>query len=95
MKRTQIYLDERQDNRLEHLSAATGQTKSRIIREAVETYLAGEDIESRRLDRLKAVAVDLQRTPIQSFVEGGEAFVNAARRADERRADDLDRQWRN
>ena len=39
MKRTQIYLDESQDQRLERRARSEGKTKSALIREAVDDYL--------------------------------------------------------
>ena len=41
MKRTQIYLDERQDQKLAERAATTARTKSDLIREAIERYLDG------------------------------------------------------
>lgn len=40
MKRTQIYLDERQDDRLGARARSTGVTKSALIRAAIDAYLA-------------------------------------------------------
>lgn len=40
MKRTQIYLDDDQDARLERRARASGQTKSALIREAINRFLA-------------------------------------------------------
>lgn len=42
MKRTQIYLDEEQDRRLERRARAVGKTKSALIREAVDQLLKRE-----------------------------------------------------
>jgi predicted DNA-binding protein len=42
MKRTQIYLDEEQETRLDRRSRATGLTKSALIRAAVDAFLARE-----------------------------------------------------
>ncbi len=39
MKRTQIYLDEKQDERVERRARASGKTKSRVIRDALDAYL--------------------------------------------------------
>lgn len=41
MRRTQIYLDEEQEQRLARRAKAEGTTKSAVIRRAVDTYLAG------------------------------------------------------
>jgi len=40
MKRTQIYLDDEQDARLERRARASGRTKSALIREAINRFLA-------------------------------------------------------
>ena len=40
MKRTQIYLDYEQDRRLQKRAKATGQTKSALIRAAIDRLLA-------------------------------------------------------
>jgi hypothetical protein len=39
MRRTQIYLDEEQDRKLERRARAAGVTKSSLIRAAVESFL--------------------------------------------------------
>ena len=40
MKRTQIYLDDEHDRRLSERADAAGTTKSALIREAIDAYLA-------------------------------------------------------
>jgi predicted transcriptional regulator len=40
MRRTQIYLDEAQDARLERRARAAGVTKSSLIRAAIDSFLA-------------------------------------------------------
>lgn len=47
MRRTQIYLDEDQDRRLQARANAAGVTKSALIREAIEQFLKRR---SRRAD---------------------------------------------
>jgi len=42
MKRTQIYLEEEQDRRLQERARATGQTKSALIRDAIDRLLSRE-----------------------------------------------------
>lgn len=51
MKRTQIYLDERQQEKLRLAAARRGTTASAIIREAVDRYLArdGMTVEEKRV----------------------------------------------
>ena len=43
VKRTQIYLEERQARELERRAAARHTTKSELIREALDAYLLGGD----------------------------------------------------
>ena len=42
MKRTQIYIDDEQDRRLEKRARATGKSKSQLIREAIDRLLSRE-----------------------------------------------------
>lgn len=50
MKRTQIYLDEDQDARLEQRARAAGKSKSHLIRAAIDAFL-GTTSKSPRLER--------------------------------------------
>ncbi len=54
MKRTQIYLPEDQDRRLGRRARATGQTKSELIRQAIQRFLSRDEepseLERRLLD---------------------------------------------
>lgn len=52
VRRTQIYLDERQDDRVRARAEALGVTKSEVIRLAIDRYLDAEDDE-RRLHRFR------------------------------------------
>ena len=79
MKRTQIYLDEHQDERLAHRARSAGITKSTVIREAIEEYLAKPD-EDARFSELRAVLDELARKPLP--LPGGAAYVDALREAD-------------
>jgi len=54
VRRTQIYLDERQDQQLEDRARACGRTKSALIREAVNAYLAPHSDDAAALARLRA-----------------------------------------
>ena len=57
VKRTQIYLDDRQDADLARRAAAEGLTKSALIRRAVDEYLDNGGDDELRLARFRA-AVD-------------------------------------
>ena len=60
MKRTQIYLNEDQDRRLERRARAVGKTKSALIRDAIDRLLARDgsasDLEATLQETLGAMA---------------------------------------
>ena len=92
VKRTQIYLDDRQDEELGRRAAAEGLTKSALIRRAVDVYLNGGADEELRLGRFKAaveavagVAPDLPRGPL---------YAERQRALDARRHDEIERRRR-
>jgi predicted DNA-binding protein len=79
MRRTQIYLSSDQAASLARRARAAGTTKSNLIREAIEEYLAkpGEDA---RLAELRGVLDELARTPID--LPDGATYVDELREAD-------------
>ena len=87
MKRTQIYLDQEQDRRLADRARTAGVTKSTLIREAIETYLArpGED---ERLADLARVLDELARSPLD--LPDGASYVEALRADDAARDEVID-----
>lgn len=92
MKRTQIYLDDRQDYELGRRAAAEGVTKSALIRRAVDVYLNGPDDEELRLARFQSaieavagVAPDLPK---------GSLYVERLRALDVRRQEEIERRRR-
>ena len=87
MKRTQIYLDEHQDERLAYQARWAGTTKSSVIREAIEEYLGKPD-EDARLAELRLVLDELAHKPLR--LADGAAYVEALRGADAARQDELD-----
>jgi predicted DNA-binding protein len=87
MKRTQIYLDQDQDARLATRARAAGTTKSTLIRNAIEEYLAKPDADA-RLAELRVVLDELGVIPLR-LVDGA-AYVETLRGADAARQDDLD-----
>jgi predicted DNA-binding protein len=87
MKRTQIYLEADQDRRLAGRATASGVTKSTLIREAIETYLAKPD-DTDELAAFRA-AVDAAAGAPVTF-EGGAKYVEAIRAADVARQAELD-----
>jgi predicted transcriptional regulator len=79
VRRTQIYLDPEQSERVGELALAEGRTRSDVIREAVDRYLAATDSEQSRLARLKRV--------IAEIAERGVSLIDEEALADFREAD--------
>jgi predicted DNA-binding protein len=79
MQRTQIYLSAEQALRLAQRARAAGTTRSMVIREAIEEYLAKPD-EDTRLSELRGVLDDLARKPLD--LPEGAAYVDALREAE-------------
>jgi len=79
MRRTQIYLSSDQAASLARRARAAGTTKSNLIREAIEEYLAKPD-EDARLAELRGVLDELARTPID--IPDGATYVDELRAAD-------------
>ena len=87
MKRTQIYLDEDQDRRLANRARTAGTTKSTLIREAIETYLAApdeDDVLTEFHDALDRLAARPLRVP------DGASYVEELRARDAARLDAID-----
>lgn len=89
MKRTQIYLEADQDRRIASRASATGVTKSTLIREAIETYLATPD-QADELTRFRA-AIDAAADAPATLPDGA-TYVDAIRAADVERQAELDEQ---
>ncbi len=92
MRRTQIYLDEHQMERLVHRARACGVTASSLIREAVEAYLAGAGDDLTELQRQRAALAEsfgaIPRLP------DGCTYVDQVRDREPERERELDEQWR-
>ncbi len=90
MHRTQIYLDEQQTSRLDERAAGEGVTRSRVIRRAVDEYLARgqEDSAAWRLRWREAVT---KTAGIASHLPDGAAYVEQLRTADAARLRELKR----
>lgn len=90
VKRTQIYLDERQAEELGRRAAVRGTTASKMIREAIDRYLAGPDEEADRLARFRA---DLDSSfGAAPYLEEGARYVERLRGADRARDAELRQQ---
>jgi hypothetical protein len=92
VKRTQIYLEQRQADELARRARTRGVTASHVIREAITGYLAEPEDEAEQLARFRA-ALD-ETFGIASYLPPGEEYVGELRRADRRRQEDLERRWR-
>lgn len=93
MRRTQIYLDEEQAERLDERAVAGRTTRSGLIREAVDAYLAQpSDDESARLAAFRD-AVDQAFGAAPDLPPGAE-YVDELRGAAARRLSELDRRRR-
>jgi predicted DNA-binding protein len=91
MKRTQIYLESGQDRRLAARARAAGTTKSTLIREAVERYLATPD-EDGRLAAFRDAVQAVASSPVA--MPDGATYVEALRAADRDHDADLERRRR-
>jgi predicted DNA-binding protein len=87
VKRTQIYLEESQDERLAQRARAMGTTKSDLIRDAVDAYLQGPEDQTARLSAfrtaVRAAAGSVRRLP------KGRQYVEELRRHDAARQREL------
>ena len=89
VKRTQIYLEIGHDQALERLAEGSGRTKSDLIREAIDRYLASGDVEAERLRRFREVVGAVAGSAPD--LPDGAGYVHELRRADRRRRRELDR----
>lgn len=92
VRRTQIYLEEAQHERLGKRARAAGTTRSDLIREAVNAYLEGDDDERARLQAFRA-AVQAASGAAPRLPKGSR-YVDDIRRADLERERDLVRRRR-
>lgn len=92
MKRTQIYVDEEQDESIAKRAAAAGVTKSTLIREAIDAYLKGSPDGQLRLERFRAVVRDAAGSA--SHLPDGKSYVEALRSLDVSRQEELEHRRR-
>lgn len=92
VKRTQIYLDERQEEELGRRASAEGLTKSALIRRAVDAYLNGADDAELQLARFKA-AVEVV-AGVAPDLPKGSLYVERLRALDVRRQEEIERRRR-
>ena len=87
VKRTQVYLEEEQAKQLSRRAALRGTTASRMIREAIDEYLAAPDDEAGRLARYRA-ALDAA-FGAAPYLPPGAAYVDEMRNVDRAREEEL------
>ena len=87
VRRTQIYLDEEQAEQLSRRARARGTTASKVIREAIDEYLAAPDDADAHLARFRA-ALD-QSFGVAPYLAEGVQYVDELRHADLAREDEL------
>ncbi len=89
VRRTQIYLDDGQDDRLSRRAAAERSTKSAIIRRAIDAYLEDAGDETLRLARFRA-AVEAVAGAAPNLPPGS-LYVERLRALDVERQEELER----
>jgi predicted DNA-binding protein len=89
VKRTQIYLDDQQDQLLERRAEAAGTTKSAVIRDAIDAFLSGESgADAVALERFRSAVNDA--AGIAGYLPTGSDYVDAVRAADSNREAELE-----
>lgn len=92
MRRTQIYLDDRQAAELHRRAELRQTTASRMIREAIDQYLADPDDGAERLARYRA-ALD-GAFGVAPYLDVGASYVDRVREADRARERDAEERSR-
>jgi hypothetical protein len=92
VRRTQIYLDDGQDDQLARRATAEGLTKSALIRRAVDKYLEDDGDQELRLARFKA-AVDAVAGAAPDLPQGS-LYVERLRALDIGRQEEIERRRR-
>ena len=77
MRRTQIYIDESQGERLASIAVRSGMTMSGVIRAAIDSYLEQESSEDARLVRFRAAVAEA--AGVAPGLPPGEEYVDAIR----------------
>ena len=89
MKRTQVYLEDAQADALAQRAKARGTTASKMIREAIDEYLAEPDDTALRRARFRqALEASFGIAP---YLPDGATYVDVLRSRDRRRDADLER----
>jgi predicted transcriptional regulator len=90
--RTQIYLADEQDRALAERAERVGLTKSALIREAIDSYLAPDASQQVALTRLRAAIADA--SGCAAYLPSGDEYVEQLRAGDRERARELDERLR-
>jgi hypothetical protein len=88
MRRTQVYLDPRQTDELARRAASRGTTTSKMIREAIDRYLADPADEDEALRRFRAAVTESFGSA--PYLAEGSAYVEGLRQVDDARDAELD-----
>jgi predicted transcriptional regulator len=88
MHRTQIYLADDQEQALATRARQVGRTKSALIREAIDSYLAPVPTEQAALSRLRAAVANA--SGVAPYLPPGEHYAEDLRAADRERERELD-----
>ncbi len=87
MRRTQIYLDDRQHGDLAALAKQRGVTSSALIREAIDRYIAGQLSPQEKLAELRALGAKFAAR--SASADDSAATVDNLRSGDARRLESL------
>lgn len=87
MQRTQIYLNGDQDRRLRDRARAMSCTKSAVIRDAIDAYLASGVTSESELDRFRTALSEAAGAA--PHLPSGKEYVREMRRGDQRREREL------
>jgi hypothetical protein len=89
VRRTQIYLSDRQDKELARRAGAEGLTRSTLIRRAIDEYLDRDDDDELRLARFKAAVAAVAGSA--SHLPPGALYVERLRALDISRQEEIER----
>lgn len=89
VRRTQIYLDYEQDERLTRRARGTGVTKSTLIRQAIDSLLDESTQAQSALTRFRSALKAVEQAPID--LPSGAGYVEDLRSRDAQRQEELER----
>ncbi|MGH2924032.1 MAG: CopG family transcriptional regulator [Solirubrobacterales bacterium] len=87
MRRTQIYLDAQQDRALRDRAQADGRTKSAVIRDAIDSYLAPSGDDRAAVAHLRTAVSEASGAA--RHLPSGADYVDEVRAGDVAREDEL------